>query len=51
MGRDRKRIAGKESYKDAANQDPWGVMVKPKYGVRRCPDCGKLIEIGRYKCP
>ena len=51
MGRGRKRISSDEMWRDRRYEDPWGVMVKPKYGVRRCPDCGELIEIGKYKCP
>jgi len=26
------------------------VEVAPKTGTRRCPKCGKLIPIGKYKC-
>ena len=29
--------------------DPFGVMIKPKIGTRKCDTCGCLLLIGKYK--
>ena len=47
----KKKEPSKSDHKEYIDPDPYGVTLKPKYGTRKCSSCGKLIEIGRYKCP
>jgi len=34
-----------------SKDDPYGIVIKPKYRDRKCPVCGAPVATGIYACP